>query len=214
MLRKFIRIIFTVSILYFIVGLIIAELSLIPIFTYEVYLKFAAMIGGVASVFGLLALALPIISSDDLKTLEISSLKNIASLAEEMQEADKEIDKKSREINKLNVEQKQIELLVRKASLSLHLQNIYENNNKLLAETYQNNLKIKNQLEALGEEIKDIGNKELLNKITKIVKERELKDNVLDETYQILWMKPSFMGFGIDINALVKRLMDIKKKSK
>ncbi|XCN73640.1 MAG: hypothetical protein Q3M24_02485 [Candidatus Electrothrix aestuarii] len=215
MLRRFIRLIFTISLFYFVAGFIVAEFNIISAFTFDIYLKYTAVIGGVASVFGLLALALPVISSNDLMTIEIDSLRKVADLAEEMQAADKEIKQKSERINSLNVEKKHIELLVRKASLSLHLQNKYEQDIRLLSETFKDVKRTKEQLIALDEEIGEEENKELLYEISQIVKERGVKESSLsqaDQLSQLVWIKPNIMGIGIDINALIIRLLDIIKK--
>ncbi|MCI5228254.1 MAG: hypothetical protein D3918_16775 [Candidatus Electrothrix sp. AX2] len=103
-MRNFIKTVVLLALVYFLGGLILVQLNWPPSFTDEIYLKFAAIFGGIASVFGLLGLALPGITTKDLQEVELGSLRKIADLAEKMQTANKKYSKRSGEINKLTLQ--------------------------------------------------------------------------------------------------------------
>lgn len=101
MARRTVWIVVLLAALFLLVGFVVARLRLFPGFTLDLYFKQAAFVGGVASIFGLLGLALPRITSEDLRQLNLESLRRVADLAEEMQSAEKELSKKSAALDEL-----------------------------------------------------------------------------------------------------------------
>ena len=64
-----------------------------------------------------------------------------------------------------------------------------------------------------NEKIPPVLNK-ILEEIMMIVKDRERKDSMIYSTSQILWLKPTFFGIGVDLNALIRRLSDTSRSQK
>lgn len=218
-MRKFIKAVVLLALFYFVGGFIFVQLNWPPAFTEKIYLEFAAIFGGIASVFGLLGLALPGITTKDLQEVELGSLRKIADLAEKMQTANKEYSKRSGEINKLRIEKKQIELkkkkielLARKVSMELHLQQTYESNIEQITKLYKDNIKIEERLQALGTEIQQSGDQDIINEIIKHSRIRIESESMSNNINEIFWLKPTLFGIGIDLNALFKRMLDINKK--
>lgn len=225
-IRNIIKTVVLLALIYFAGGFILVQLNWPPAFTDEIYLEFAAIFGGTASVFGLLGLALPRITTKDLQEVELGSLRKIADLAEKMQTANNEYSKRSGEINKLRIEKKQIEsekkqaelkkkkieLLARKVSMELHLQQTYESNIEQITKLYKDNKKIEERLQALGTEIQRSGDQDIINEIIENSKIRLESESLSDNINNIIWLKPTFFGIGIDLNALFDRMLNINKK--
>lgn len=94
--------------------------------------------------------------------------------------------------------------------MSLHLQTRYEQNVSLLATLYEETLDIRERLEALGEEIRDSADPDLLEEVMEMVKEKERHSE--ESLENLFWIRPNIMGVGIDINAVVRRLTAIARK--
>lgn len=103
-------------VIFFVGGFILAQFKIIEISTYN---QTATIVGGVASILGLLGLIAPSINSTDLKTIEVDALKNLAKTAEEIQKKEAELNLRQNSITQLELQQKELEFLVKKASLSL-----------------------------------------------------------------------------------------------
>lgn len=194
-----------ITILFFIVGYFVAKSQIVESFDKDTYLTLATILGGTASILGLLAMVVPSITTADLKRLESESLKEVAKLAEEMQMADEQIDKRNKQNLTLKDQNKNLELQIKKASLILSLENKLRRNYSDLSEIYHESLKNKKQLEALNQEIADAENGDELQKIIELVKTQENKQ-VLDFE-SAFWLKPNLFGIGVDINALTKQLI-------
>jgi len=116
-----------------------------------------------------------------------------------LQDTEKKIEDTTKKIDQLSMKKKEMEFLIKKASTSLYLKERYNNNNDRLIEFFNENKKIEKKLEALNEEINKIENPEILEEISKIIEKKEIEGD-------LLWVKPNFMGFGIDLNNIIKRL--------
>jgi hypothetical protein len=83
----------------------------------DTYLTYAGIVGGLASVLGLLAFTRPTLTNSDLRELELNSLKSIAETTEELQQMEQQRTQTREEIASLDTKKKEMELLVKKASL-------------------------------------------------------------------------------------------------
>lgn len=160
-MRKILLTVIILGVLYFILGFIAVQFDWMAASNYNSY---ATIVGGVATLCGLITFVLPKISSKDIEILEIESLKRVAKIAEELNTKNTELNLKTTEITKLEQQKKELEFLVRKASLSLFLQDQIERNEKRVLEMINANQEIlrcieeiklnREKLTALEEEIK------------------------------------------------------------
>lgn len=161
-----------IGVLYFLVGGIAVAFGRFPINTY---LIFAAIEGGLASVLGLLSLGRRAVSMSDIRSLEIESLKEIVETTRKAEELDRARATAEQEIDNLALQKQQMEILVRKASLSLFLQEqwkLYErrileevDGNRVLMSNLTELISIDERLSVLDEEIETDPNVEYLKEI-------------------------------------------------
>jgi hypothetical protein len=178
-MKKVIVFLILLCILYFIGGYIAVKLTWIDINTYN---QFAIIAGGLASILGLLSFVLPRFSTNDIKSVELDALKKLTKTAEEIQNREVLLNQKESDIKRLELQKKEMEFLVRKASLSLFLKEQYESKSKRITELVDNTPELKQLLEdshdlktKIGEleiEINESDNSELLREIIKESKSR------------------------------------------
>ena len=106
-------------VLYFIVG---GVATLLGFLEAQKYTLFAGIVGGLASVLGLIALARPSLQQADLEDLELQSLRKLAAASEEITQLERARLARKQEIDSLEARRREMEFLVQKASLSLFLQ--------------------------------------------------------------------------------------------
>jgi chromosome segregation ATPase len=150
------------------------------------YLMIATIVGGAASLVGLLSLSRPSISADDLENLELEALGRVSNLAKELEDAKRAQAETRDEIEQLEVQRKQMEVSVRKAATVLFLREKITRQQERLSEKLQADrelaglvLNLKNdyeQLGAVGEEITQDPNVELLSDV--IMRLRPERDQV------------------------------------
>jgi hypothetical protein len=182
-LRVAITMLITFCVLYFIVGGLLTVFKLIQPATYAII---GGIVGGFASVLGLLSLARPPLSQSDINQIEIDSLKKITEASEEIKTLEKTRAATEQELDTLEERKRQMEFLVQKASLSLFLQEqgkLYEkriqeqlSNNKELAFQLSELSTIDTKLDALNEEIDRDPNVNILKGIIESVKKEPTED--------------------------------------
>jgi len=163
--------------LYFVGGGIAAWAGWFPV---DKYVLIGGIVGGLASVLGLLSLARPSLNQEDLKGLELQSLKRIAETSEEIQKLETARLATQQQIGTLEEQKRQMEFLVQKASLSLFLQEqhrLYEKRvqeeiarNKDLVSSLTELSSIELKLKALDQEISKDPNVDLLQRIIEAAK--------------------------------------------
>ena len=119
------------------------------------YLLYAGMVGALASVIGLVSFIRPPMSRIDLRSLELDSLQSMIKLIEDMERLEREKTKAEGEIEDLDVRRKEMEILVRKASLSLFLKEQLSYHERQIIEIMQSDLNLSRHLD----EVKDIKKK-------------------------------------------------------
>ena len=214
-MKKLIVLIVIFSMLYFVVGLFAVLLGWFP---KDTYLTFSGIIGGLASVCGLLSFGIARkISNEDFADVEAAYLKKISDTADRLKDTNDELLDKSRkinstqeELNNLENKKKEMEFLVKKASMSLFLQDQFERHQKRILELVENNgeLKvlleevepIKEKLRQLEQEIEENPNVVMLNEIIATTKR---------EKESILEFKTNFFGIGIDIKQAARTIAKI-----
>jgi hypothetical protein len=158
--------------LYFVVGGGVALLGWVSTNTYVIG---AGVVGGLASVLGLMSLARPALSQSDLDRVEIESLKKLADTSEEIKQLERARVATQEQIVSLEEQKRQMAFLVQKASLALFLQEqhrLYEQRildairaDKELAGNLSELATIGEKLDALNEEITRDPNVDLLVRI-------------------------------------------------
>ena len=184
-MRRIYAIIILLCITYFIGGYIAVYSHII---TQDQYLTYAGVVGGFASVAGLFSFIKPALTKDDLQSLELDTLKSFAETAEEFKTLEVQRLQAKSEIGDLETRKKEMELLVKKASMSLFLKEQYsQHQQKILIHIESDNVlkdnllqisDLKRKLDILEEEIEADPNVETLRDVINSVNRR--KDS-LDE---------------------------------
>lgn len=147
-MRKLYALAILVCIAYFVGGWISTKLGWVP---REDYFAYAGIVGGLASVAGLLALTRPPITQSDFKDIEIETLKSVSATAEQLKELQSTRAKTMQELDTLEVKKKQMELLVKKASLALFLKEQYSYHERQVLEEVAKNDHLRTALERATE---------------------------------------------------------------
>lgn len=179
-MRRIFAIIILLCITYFIGGYVSAHFKLI---SQEQYLAYAGIVGGLASVAGLFSFLKPALTKDDLQSLELDSLKSLMQTTEQLKDLERKRVKTKSEIGDLEVRKKEMELLVKKASMSLFLKEQYkQHEQKILSRIKSDDVlkdslsqvsELKNKLDALEEEIDKDPNVETLREVIKSANKKE-----------------------------------------
>lgn len=201
---KFKRILIWIVVLaicYFLFGYLAVQFTW---FDKEIYLTLSAIIGGLASVSGLLAFTTNKIEKDDIEKVGIDYFKKVVDSAEELKKKEEELHSKEvaltakeKEIKELEIKKKEMEYLVKKVSLSLFLKDqlertdlrIYEisNENNELNRLLTSRKTIINQLVEIDSEIEGNPNAELINEII----EKAQKNKILESLNLDIEGKPT-----------------------
>jgi hypothetical protein len=190
-MRKIMIILFPLCILYFVIGIILVWTNVIP---QQYYLNGAGIVGGIASVLALFSFLRPVLTTSDLKALESDSLHKLAEVSNQIKQLEDARSRTTNAITDLAKQKKEMELLVRKASMSLFLREQCEHyQEKVLnhLQTQPSILKIlseyqssRNKLNALDEEIKADDNVELLQSILAGARrQKSLIDEMIDNAH-------------------------------
>ncbi|MEK4497420.1 hypothetical protein [Bacillus sp. FSL R12-0069] len=203
----------SLCLLYFMGGFIAVKLGFL---SSDVYNSYVTLVGGIATICGLFAFTLPKLTTEDLEHVEIESLKKITNLVDDLNTKKFELNMKHTELTQLDAQKKEMELLVRKASLSLFLQDQFERNEsriiQILEQKQNEELLIllkeisknKDKLDILNEEIQQNEHVDLLNEIIGRAKQKESSVKV------ILPVFPFSKSLEMVINA---KLNEIRKSN-
>ena len=103
--------------------------------------------GGLASVAGLIALTRPSITRSDVEAIEIDTLRSMAETARQLKDLESARAKTREELDDLEVKKKEMELLVKKASLALFLREQYVHHERQVVEEIARNPRLREDLE-------------------------------------------------------------------
>lgn len=115
-MKRITSIVIILVVVFFVIGYLLVIAGWMNQSTYN---QIATIAGGLASTVGLLTFVLPGLKTSDIKSIEIETLKSLAKTAEEIQQKEKELNKKQDDLTKLELQQQELEFLVKKASLNL-----------------------------------------------------------------------------------------------
>jgi len=187
-MRKLFVVVIILCVAYFIAGWIGVYLKFL---SKEEYFSYAGILGGLASVAGLFALTRPALSKADVQALELESLKSMAKTAEELQSLEQARALAKGELGNLEIKKKEMELLVKKASLALFLREQYDHYQKQVIDEIERNSHLRESLEkahgastklkALNEEISAHPNVIQLQEVIESASKREPSiDDIVD----------------------------------
>lgn len=189
-MRRIFAIIIVLCILYFLGGWVGVHAEWI---SKESYFAYAGIVGGLASVAGLFALTRPALTRTDVEAIEIDTLKSMAETAEQLKTLESERARTREEIDDLAVKKKEMELLVKKASLALFLKEQYAHHERQLIEEIARNTTLREnlekaiesaqKLEALNEEIEANSN---VRRLKEIIASASRRQPTLDEAIEDL----------------------------
>lgn len=179
-MRKTYAVIIIACVIYFVGGWIATRFGVV---TRDDYFAYAGIVGGLASVAGLLALTRPAITQSDFKSFEIETLKSMTATAEHLNELQSAHAQTMQEIDELAIKKKAMELLVKKASLALFLKERYSHHERQVLEELAKNENLRiallnasesaEKIQALDEEIAVDPNVSQLREIIKAASRRE-----------------------------------------
>ncbi|MEC0283853.1 hypothetical protein [Terribacillus saccharophilus] len=198
-MRKILLAIISLGVLYFIVGFIAVRFNWFNWFSSDTYNTYATIVGGVATLCGLLTFAIPKLTPQDIEMLEIKSLEKITKIAEDINVKRSELNLKESELSRLEKQKKEMEILVIKASTSLFLQDQIKrsearilsiiNKNKELMRLLNEVRGNKEKLAALDEEIQDSEEVELLEEIIQETKKNNADRILVINAFGIIPLK-------------------------
>lgn len=180
-MKKLFSILMACCLIYFIGGWLIVKLGHLDVL---LYLNYAGIVGGIASVVGLYTLIRPALTRTDIQNLELDALTSLGETSKKLEELENKRSKAVGEIDELEIKKEQMKFLVKKASLQLFLQEqykIYERRvldaleiNEELSTNMKELASVKSKLIAAEKEIEEDPNVELLNEIISLAKQRPL----------------------------------------
>jgi len=161
---------------YFTLGYIAVYFGFI---NQEQYLAYAGYVGSLASVAGLFAFVKPSITKDDLKNLELETLKSLAETTEQLKALEQKRAQAQSEMIDVEVKQKEMELLVQKAATLLFLKEFYVHcqqkilehikSNDTLAENLSQLTDLKGKINVLEGEVATDPNVKILRETIELV---------------------------------------------
>lgn len=147
-MRRLYAVIILLCIAYFVGGWIAVLLGIV---TRDDYFTYAGVVGGLASVAGLLALTRPAITQSDFKAIELDTIRSMAETAEQLNQLQTQRARTAQEIDNLEVKKKEMELLVQKASLALFLKEQYAHHERQILDEVTKNPRLQQSLASASE---------------------------------------------------------------
>jgi uncharacterized membrane protein len=147
-MRKFTITIIILAVIFFIFGYVLVFFGYLK---QENYNQIATIVGGLASIIGLLGFVLPSLKTSDIKNIELETLKSLAKTAEEIQKKEAELTTKQSDLTKLELQKQELEFLVRKASLNLFFKEQMERYYETLDKQISDNKEISRTIKEIKE---------------------------------------------------------------
>jgi len=210
-MRRLFTIIILLCIAYFLGGWIAVHFGVV---SRDDYFAYAGIVGGLASAAGLFALTRPALTQSDVQAIEIDTLKSMTETAEQLKILQTARSKTAEELDGLELKKKEMELLVKKASLALFLKEQYSHyERQVLDEISKNNdlqesldkaSEMSTKLAALNEEIDTHPN---VRQLREIIVSASRRQPTLDEAISDL--PPLTRSIFIFARSLSRALTDV-----
>lgn len=133
-MRKIIILLLPSCILYFLVGGVLVWFN---VFSLASFLNGSGIVGGLASVLGLISFLRPALTKSDIDSIEADSLKKLSEVTAELRALEDARVQTASQIDSLEEQKHQMELLVRKASMALFLKEQQAHHEKIILEHLQ-----------------------------------------------------------------------------
>lgn len=201
-MKKITILIVILALLYFIVGYIVIYLNY---WDREQYFNFSAIIGGIASVSGLLTFVISGVKRKDIEQIGLNYLRDVIKASGELKEKENELlkkaedlTKKEKELRQLEIRKKELEYLVQKSSMILFLKDQHSRtkekiieiiNSRELRKLYSQFENIELQIEALETEIEKSEEVEFLKKVSKELNNHKIKikkNGIIEKFYDVI----------------------------
>jgi hypothetical protein len=183
------KLIIFLAIAYFVIGYL---LVLVKWFDQTQYLAIAGVVGGIASVAGLLTFLSSKLSKDDVEKIGVEYFKQVVDAADKLNEKEKtlldkekQLSNKEREIKQLELKKAELEFVVKKASMTIFLKDQLHRVENRIVEVIQDHKELSGnieqregiirQLDELQEEIEKSDNTKLVEDVIYMVSKD--KDN-------------------------------------
>lgn len=215
-MRRVFAIVILLCIAYFLGGWIGINIGWISEASYFAY---AGIVGGLASVAGLFALTRPGITKSDVQAIEIDTLKSMTETTEQLKTLELARARAKGELGDLELKKKEMELLVKKASLALFLREQYSHHEQQVLEEVARSPQLREslgkateaseKLAALNEEIEANPN---VRQLKEIIASAGRREPTLAELIDALPfpMKPIFTLLQAINRALTNLFVSIK----
>lgn len=180
---------FFLALVIFVAGAIMALLDFL--IDWELYWKITGCVGGLASVVGILGLVSNPLADADIRKLHSKSLKELAETAKQIESKEGELKQANDKVASLQLKSEELEVLVKKASLSLYYNDELQHNYQKLLSLVQKNQELKDVIvniqqteedaKALNAEIEQNDDvKDIIDMINKAKKSRIAKHNFFE----------------------------------
>ena len=147
-MRKLIAVLILLCIAYFVGGWIGVRSGWLP---QDLYFTYAGVVGGLASVLGLLSFVRPPLSQSDIEKIGLESLKKVAETSEELKKLDQARTAAVQEVDELEAKRREMEFSVRKASLSLFLREQRKHHENSILKELRGNTELASDLKQIAE---------------------------------------------------------------
>lgn len=165
-------IVIVLCVVYFLGGWIATRVGWV---STQDYFAYAGIVGGLASVAGLVSFFRPGITASDIQSIEASALRSIAETSAQLEELRDQQKVTQQELGGLELKKKEMEFLVKKASLAIFLKEQYAYHQRVVLEEVDKDSRLRASLdestqtalkiEALEEEIESHPNVKELREI-------------------------------------------------
>lgn len=133
-MRKFSIICFILAFLIYVAGAIMAWQEFL--INWDAYWKIVGIVGGSASIFGMLGIALNPLKDADIRNFRTQTLIDLAQTAKEIEDKQDALKETNEQLTSLQIKKEELEVLVKNASLALfykeELERLYQRLLKLL----------------------------------------------------------------------------------
>lgn len=175
----------------------------------DVYFAYAGIVGGLASVAGLFTLTRPALTQSDVQAIELDTLKSMTATAEQLKTLEVARARTEGQLVDLAEKKKEMELLVKKASLALFLKEQYSHHEGRVLDEIERNIQLRTDLEkaletarkldALNEEIEANPN---VRQLKEIIASASRRQPTIDEAIEDM---PPFLKAAFILTRMLAR---------
>lgn len=196
-MRRLFVVVILLCVVYFLCGWAAVQIGWVE---KDDFFAYAGLVGGLASVASLVSLTRPTITPSDVQNIEASALRSIAETTSQLAQLRTTRSLTEQEIGSLELKKKEMELLVKRASLALFLKEQHAFHERAVLEELGRNTRLKTSIEeaieaskkltALNEEIETHPN---VKELKEVIETASRRAPTIEETMQSLPSSVRFM---------------------